>query len=309
MHTLPTPPACTSSLPEVTSHLASGHPLRQPHRRACLKARVQTPRQEQQSESSGDCSPSYPAYEETTAQDGFLPKRQPGQFPDVRSDSLRSRLRKLPVAEQVLDSLLGTNVALAEGAVFDPLRDGPLRYLGYANECGEAFAAWLPLWGVPASYAVAVGYVVTDTIDKGFKAYAQASEELEGNESLPSEVNAARLTKILALERAMDTIVWQLLASVICPGYTIHTIVWLAHLTLVPVEALAAVQGVAESAAGALHTTADSVVAIGDKSLPTAIGLAGSVKAVAGLVFRAIGAKGEVVLANEYESVDVAILI
>ncbi|KAK9822783.1 hypothetical protein WJX74_008577 [Apatococcus lobatus] len=231
MHTLPTPPACTSSLPEVTSHLASGHPLRQPHRRACLKARVQTPRQEQQSESSGDCSPSYPAYEETTAQDGFLPKRQPGQFPDVR-------------------------------------------YLGYANECGEAFAAWLPLWGVPASYAVAVGYVVTDTIDKGFKAYAQASEELEGNESLPSEVNAARLTKILALERAMDTIVWQLLASVICPGYTIHTIVWLAHLTLVPVEALAAVQGVAESAAGALHTTADSVVAIGDKSLPTAIGLA-----------------------------------
>ena len=56
----------------------------------------------------------------------------------------------------------------------------------------EAFAAWLPLGGVPASYAVAVGYVVTDTIDKGFKAYAQAREELEGNESLPTEVNSAR---------------------------------------------------------------------------------------------------------------------
>lgn len=56
----------------------------------------------------------------------------------------------------------------------------------------EAFAAWLPLGGVPASYAVAVGYVITDTIDKGFKAYAQACEELEGNESLPSEVNSAR---------------------------------------------------------------------------------------------------------------------
>ena len=56
----------------------------------------------------------------------------------------------------------------------------------------EAFAAWLPLWGVPASYAVAIGYVVTDTIDKGFKAYAQATEELQGNESLPSEVNTAR---------------------------------------------------------------------------------------------------------------------
>lgn len=42
---------------------------------------------------------------------------------------------------------------------YDPLRDGPLRYLGYANECGEAFAAWLPLWGVPASYAIAIAYV------------------------------------------------------------------------------------------------------------------------------------------------------
>lgn len=41
---------------------------------------------------------------------------------------------------------------------FDPLRDGPLRYLGYANEMGEAFAAWLPAFGVPASYCVALGY-------------------------------------------------------------------------------------------------------------------------------------------------------
>ena len=28
--------------------------------------------------------------------------------------------------------------AAAEPAEFDPLRDGPLRYLGYANECGCA---------------------------------------------------------------------------------------------------------------------------------------------------------------------------
>lgn len=32
---------------------------------------------------------------------------------------------------------------------YDPLRDGPLRYLGYANELGEAFAAWLFPGGVP----------------------------------------------------------------------------------------------------------------------------------------------------------------
>jgi len=36
---------------------------------------------------------------------------------------------------------------------YDPLRDGPLRYLGYANELGEAFAAWLFQGGVPLSYA------------------------------------------------------------------------------------------------------------------------------------------------------------
>ena len=92
--------------------------------------------QPQEQRSQEDCGPSYPEYEETTAQDGLLPKRQPGQFPGVKSASIAQRLRKLPVAGQLVDSLMGTNVELAEGAVFDPLRDGPLRYLGYANECG-----------------------------------------------------------------------------------------------------------------------------------------------------------------------------
>ena len=37
----------------------------------------------------------------------------------------------------------------------DLWRDTPVRYMGYANEVGEAFAAFLPGWGVPASYGVA----------------------------------------------------------------------------------------------------------------------------------------------------------
>ena len=45
-----------------------------------------------------------------------------------------------------------------------------------------------------------------------------------------------RLEKLLAAERALDTVVWQLLASVICPGYTIHTVVALAHAGLLPLE-------------------------------------------------------------------------
>jgi len=48
---------------------------------------------------------------------------------------------------------------------------------------------------------------------------------------------ARRLERLLALERAMDTVVWQLLASVACPGYTIHTVVALMHAALLPVEA------------------------------------------------------------------------
>ncbi len=62
----------------------------------------------------------------------------------------------------------------------------------------EAFAAWIPLWGVPASYAVAVGYVITDTIDKGFKAYDQAQQELQGNTSLPEEVNSGRCAPLIS---------------------------------------------------------------------------------------------------------------
>ena len=109
---------------------------------------------------------------------------------------------------------------------FDPLRDGPLRYLGYSNECGyapgstiyarlhrkfprrcatrpsalndsmlphrEAFAAWLPFWGVPFSYAVAISYVLVDTADKGVKAYQLARSELDANAALHSEVDTPR---------------------------------------------------------------------------------------------------------------------
>lgn len=41
----------------------------------------------------------------------------------------------------------------------DLWRDTPVRFCGYANEVGEAFAAWLPAGGVPLSYAIAILYV------------------------------------------------------------------------------------------------------------------------------------------------------
>ncbi|BDA50051.1 probable mitochondrial fission process protein 1 [Coccomyxa sp. Obi] len=157
---------------------------------------------------------------------------------------------------------------------FDPLRDGPLRYLGYSNECGEAFAAWLPFWGVPFSYGVAISYVLVDTVDKGLKAYKEARTELDANASLHPEVDTPRLEKLLAVERSMDTVVWQLLASVICPGYTIHTVVALVHAGLLPIEQLEAVKEAVNALATSVSLQGDVLMAILDKSLPTASGLA-----------------------------------
>ena len=58
--------------------------------------------------------------------------------------------------------------------------------------CREAFAAWLPFWGVPFSYGVAISYVLVDTVDKGLKAYKEAQTELDANASLHPEVDTPR---------------------------------------------------------------------------------------------------------------------
>lgn len=72
---------------------------------------------------------------------------------------------------------------------FDTLRAGFERRAAFDR---EAFGAWLPIWGVPASYAVAIGYVLTDTADKGNKAYKEARLALVGNDKLHPEVNTPR---------------------------------------------------------------------------------------------------------------------
>ncbi|KAK9796970.1 hypothetical protein WJX73_002036 [Symbiochloris irregularis] len=223
-------------------------------------------------EKRADCEEVYPAFE-SEAGDGqsLFPKRQPGSFPSVRpkthvakglsaiSDSLPGELR------------IDLGAPLESGAEFDPLRDGPLRYLGYANECGEAFAAWLPIWGVPFSYAVAVSYVLVDTYDKGHLAFLQAGIELSDS---VKEVDVPRLTRLLSFERALDTVVWQLLASVICPGYTIHTVVAIVHYALGLLEGNDAVKQSLLQAAAVVHQDPSLVQTLLDKSIPTGCGLA-----------------------------------
>jgi len=95
----------------------------------------------------------------------------------------------------------------------DPYRETSLRYMGYANELGEAFTSYLPEWGLPASYCVAASYVMFDTIDKGQKAFDAAEEE-------DKLVDTLRIST--------ETLTWQMLASVFWPGSIIRVIVNMA---------------------------------------------------------------------------------
>ena len=54
-------------------------------------------------------------------------------------------------------------VAAAEVDIY---RDTPVRFLGYANEVGEAFRALVHVNWVRFSYGVASAYVLADTYDK-----------------------------------------------------------------------------------------------------------------------------------------------
>jgi len=93
---------------------------------------------------------------------------------------------------------------------FDPYRETSIRYMGYANEVGEALEDYLPEWGLPASYCVAATYVIFDTLDKGQRAYDSTPREDRFEETLRAST---------------ETLVWQLLASIIWPGGVIKLFV------------------------------------------------------------------------------------
>lgn len=101
----------------------------------------------------------------------------------------------------------------------DIYRDTLLRYAGYANEVGEAFAPLVPAIVVPASYGVAITYVLADTVDKTRKALGGGKYEL-------------KTTASCALIEGLDALIWQLAASVALPGYTIHQVVAITVMLL-----------------------------------------------------------------------------
>ncbi|KAI4816863.1 hypothetical protein KUCAC02_009164 [Chaenocephalus aceratus] len=80
----------------------------------------------------------------------------------------------------------------------------------YANEVGEAFRALVPKSFVWGSYAVATVYVTADAVDKGKKAAVAHGD------------NPGKTTRVAVA--VVDTFVWQALASVIIPGFTINRV-------------------------------------------------------------------------------------
>ncbi|CAN9504506.1 unnamed protein product [Ophioblennius macclurei] len=96
------------------------------------------------------------------------------------------------------------------GKTVDIYRDTWVRFLGYANEVGEAFRALVPVSVVWGSYAVATAYVTADAVDKGKKA------------ALAHGDNPGKTTRVAVA--VVDTFVWQALASVIIPGFTINRV-------------------------------------------------------------------------------------
>ncbi|KAJ8984136.1 hypothetical protein NQ317_017786 [Molorchus minor] len=92
----------------------------------------------------------------------------------------------------------------------DIYRQTPIRYLGYTNEIGEAFRSIIGNKWVNFSYAVATAYVLADTVDKSFKSY-----KLNRNEK-------HHLKKVCY--STADALIWQMLASVAIPGFTINRV-------------------------------------------------------------------------------------
>ena len=88
---------------------------------------------------------------------------------------------------------------------YDIWRDSLLRYIGYANEVGEAFRPIYPRFVGP-SYVIAFSYVGCDTIDKMIKSYKKGA------------------SNSTTIKQGVDAFLWQTLASVLIPGKTIHFI-------------------------------------------------------------------------------------
>jgi fission process protein 1 len=149
-----------------------------------------------------------------------------------------------------IESISSPTVAegLAAAKEVDLYRDTFVRYAGYANEVGESFKNLIPRASYKMSYAVAICYVLADATDKGLKAennYSAIAAEQGATKGSLGEGNQGKNSSIEAVKASVDTLIWQSLASVIIPGFTINRIVW-ASKKLMDSEVLTKIPGSAK---------------------------------------------------------------
>lgn len=136
-----------SCLPQARVQFCRGFSSARQHTRMVRAASSQPTQQQSKQqvpaafaapERRADCDQGvYPDFEKEVPGEALFPKREPGAFPHIRPKThVAQALSSISDALPGSFSLDTPATPLSEGEVYDPLRDGPLRYLGYANECG-----------------------------------------------------------------------------------------------------------------------------------------------------------------------------
>ena len=111
------------------------------------------------------------------------------------------------------DKISATENTDSQESDYDIFRDSYVRYLGYANEVGESFRPLVHVNFVWATYAVASGYVIADSVDKMYRA----------KQAFVPQDEEHYMKRVL--KAGADSLVWQSFASVIVPGITINRLV------------------------------------------------------------------------------------
>jgi len=124
---------------------------------------------------------------------------------------------------------------VSAGKEVDLYRDTLVRYAGYANEVGESFKNLISRSSYKMSYAIAICYVLADATDKGLKAennYSAIAAEQAATKDPLAGGQQSKNSNVEAMKASVDTLIWQGLASVIIPGFTINRIVWASKKVL-----------------------------------------------------------------------------
>jgi hypothetical protein len=116
-----------------------------------VRAAAGGPRDQVKAGASPPTKTAFPELETSDRDGGLLPRREPGSFP---SPALVAAWQRLSVELLEGADTGAPPAATGQEAAYDPLRDGPARYLGYSNECGCVFLSFFVL---SAAHSASVG--------------------------------------------------------------------------------------------------------------------------------------------------------